>query len=41
VERPRGVAAFFDVVFWPFVWAAAEVKALGEYLGRQIARFKS
>jgi len=37
----RGVAALIDVMWWPFMWAAAEVKALGEYLRKQIARFNS
>ena len=41
VKRPRGVAALFDVLLWPFIWAAAEVKALGEYLRKQIVRFRS
>jgi hypothetical protein len=40
-KRRGGVAAFFDVVFWPFVWAAAEVKSLAAYVLGQIARFKA
>lgn len=40
-KLPRGVAALIDVMLWPFMWAAAEVKALGEYLRTQIARFNS
>jgi hypothetical protein len=40
-KPPRGVAALVDALFWPFIWAAAQVKALGEWLGKLIAATKS
>jgi hypothetical protein len=40
LKPPRGVAAFIDVMAWPFIWAAAEVKALGEWLRELIAATK-
>jgi hypothetical protein len=40
-KLPRGVAALIAVMSWPFIWAAAEVKALAEYLRKQIASLKS
>jgi hypothetical protein len=41
MKLSKSVAAFIDVMLWPFIWAAAEIKALGEYLRKQIARFNS
>ena len=41
LKRPRGVAALVDTLLWPFIWAAAEVKALGQYLRNLIAATKS
>jgi hypothetical protein len=41
MRLPKSVAALIDVMLWPLMWAAAEVKTLGEYLRKQIARFNS
>jgi hypothetical protein len=41
MKLSKSVAAFIDVMYVPFIWAAAEIKALGEYLRKQIARFNS
>jgi hypothetical protein len=41
LKPPRGVGALIDVIAWPFIWAAAQVKALGEWLRELIAATKS
>ena len=41
LKSPRGVGALIDVIAWPFIWAAAQVKALGEWLRELIAATKS
>ena len=41
LKPPRGVGALIDAIAWPFIWAAAQVKALGEWLGQLIAAYKS
>jgi hypothetical protein len=40
-QPPRGLAALVDTLFWPFIWAAAEVKALRQCLRNLIAATKS
>jgi hypothetical protein len=35
------IEAFITPMFWPFVWAAAQVRALADYLRKQIESFKS
>jgi hypothetical protein len=37
LKPSRGVAAIIEVMFWPFIWAAAQVKALGEWLRKLVA----
>ena len=41
LKPPRGAGALIDVIAWPFIWAAAQVKALGEWLRELIAATKS